>query len=322
MDEEIDLKSRSFGLRLPAHVVDRMDEECKGLGVSRTQFILSLFERRNDPSPENRHETNAPDLSGFIMEVIDSLRAEIRAGLTVPAVSPPLDLSPVVSAIKDLSCRIDAMESRPAPVLSESSAALAPLFSRIDEVQELLRTSRSPGETETDAHALSFLSLQMGEIQQGIERLAIQMDAVVRVGRNNGGGTSPEIKDELIRLAESAEHQSALTGEILRIGDTVREIRESLQKNRPTSSAPVEKIPEKVSRKESRSAELDPAAEKKAETRQWGWAVGIILVLFLGFIAWEMLGWYNGGDSVGLQVSPKQVKPPESSLLPGPKQSH
>ena len=316
MDEEIvDQRSRSFGLRLPAHVVDRMDEECKRLRVSRTQYILSLFENRNDPSPGRPNESSAPDLSGFVTEVIESLRAEIRAGLTVPAVSPPPDLSPVLDAIKDLSFRIGAMESPPAPVLSESPAALSPLFSRLDDILELLRSSRPSGETESEAHALSFLSLQMGEIQQGIERLFVQMDALARSGRHSGAGTSPEIKDELIRLSEAAEHQSALTGEILRIGDSVREIRDRLQKN-PTTAAPLEKIPEKVSRKEARYKEPDPAAEKKKETRQFGWAVGILLVFFLGFVGWEILGWYNGGDSGGppiIHPSPSRPKIPDGA---------
>ncbi|MHB8369744.1 MAG: hypothetical protein ACYDBP_08645 [Leptospirales bacterium] len=229
--------------------------------------------------------------------MIESLRAEIRAGLTVPAFSPPPDLSPVLDAIGDLSRRIGMMESRPLSNTSAPPVDLSPLSHRLEEILDLLRTARPSGETESEAHALSFLSLQLGEIQQGIERLSVQMETVVRSGRSGGGGGSPEIKDELIRLSEAAEHQSALTGEILRIGDAVREIRERLQKNPVTGSASVEKVPEKVSRKESRPKDPDPVDEKKKETRQFGWAVGILLVFFLGFVVWEIMGWYNGGDT-------------------------
>jgi hypothetical protein len=310
-------KGKTISLYIPSEAIDGIDHECLVQGLNRSQFILSLWENQNAQSPGGQNEPSGPDLSGFKMEMIESLRAEIRAGLTVPAISPPPDLSPVLDAIGDLSRRLEERESASAP-----SGDPSPLAPQLEEILALLRTPRSSGETESEAHALSFLSLQMGELQQGIERLSVQMDGVVRVGKNNGAGTSPEIKDELIRLAEAAEHQSALTGEILRIGDTVREIRERLQKNPTTGVSPIEKIPEKVSRKAARPEELDPAAEKKAETRQWGWAVGIILVLFFGFISWEMLGWYNGGDSVGLQDHPPPAKPPESPLLPGPKQSH
>lgn len=318
---EEDVKKVPFSVRLPEYLVERLKTDAQKVGLGTSDWVTSLLDEPRNDFPEKISNESFDRENTSLRSEIESLRAEIQAGLTVPSLPPPPDLFPVLEAIKGLSCRIDAMDSRLAPGNS-APVDLTPLSSRLDEVLEILRTSRSPGETESEAHALSFLSLQMGEIQQGIERLVGQMDAVVRSGRNNGAGISPEIKDELIRLAEAAEHQSALTGEILRIGDTVREIRDRLQKNPTTGASPIEKVPEKVSRKEVRPTELDPATEKKRETRQWGWAIGIILVLFFGFIAWEMLGWYNGGDPAGLQVSPKPEKPPESSLLPGPKQSH
>lgn len=311
-------KSKTISLYIPSEAINDIDHECLVHGVNRSQFILSLFENR----PGHSNEASAPDLSGFKTEMIEclrseieSLRAEIRAGLAVPVVPPPPDLFPILEAIKDLFCRIDAMDSRPASG-SSPPVDLTPLSSGLDEVLELLRGSRPEEERESEAHALSFLSLQMGEIQQGIERLAGQMDAVVRSGRNSGAGTSIEIKDELIRLAEATEHQSALTGEILRIGDSVREIRERLLKNPEAGTSPLEKVPQKTSRNEFRPVDPDPADEKKRETRQFGWAVGILLVFFLGFVGWEVLGWYNGGDSGGppiVHTSPARPKIPDGS---------
>lgn len=315
------MKTISFGIRLPAQIAEEMVQESEQSGASRSDMIRSLWENRNEHVSRISNQSLGQDLSGFKTEMIESLRAEIQAGLTVPSLPPPPDLSPVLAAIENLTCRIGEMGSLPSRNTSEVPVDLSPLLARLDEIGGLLQSGPPSGETESDAHAISFLSLQMGEIQQGIERLSVQMDTVVRSGRNNGAGT-PEIKDELIRLAEAAEHQSALTGEILRIGDSVREIRDCLQKNLPPAVAPGEKIPEKKFSQESRSHDPDPAAEKKAETRQWGWAIGIILVLFFGFIAWEMLGWYNGGDSGAPQMSQKPEKLPESSLLPGPNQTH
>ena len=314
--EEV-VKKVPFSVRLPEYLVERLKTDAQKVGLGTSDWVTSLLDEPKNDFPEKISNESFDRENTSLRSEIESLRAEIRAGLTVPAISPPPDLSPVLDAIGDLSRRLEERESASAPSVDPS-----PLAPQLEEILAILRTPRSSGETEADAHALSFLFLQMGEIQQGLERLSVQMDGVVRVGRNNGAGTSSEIKDELIRLAEAAEHQSALTGEILRIGDTVREIRERLQKNPTTGVSPIEKIPEKVSRKAARPEELDPAAEKKAETRQWGWAVGIILVLFIGFISWVMLGWYNGGDSVGLQDHPPPAKPPESPLLPGPKQSH
>ena len=314
-------KTRNFGICFDALVVDQIDREAAHLGVSRTQYLLSLFEKRNDHHPGHSNEASGPDLSGFKTEMIECLRSEIQSSLSVSTVLLPPDLSPVLAAIENLTCRIGEMGSLSSGNTSEAPVDFSPLLARLDEIVGLFQSGPPSGETESDAHAISFLSLQMGEIQQGIERLSGQMETVVRSGRNNGAGT-PEIKDELIRLAEAAEHQSALTGEILRIGDSVREIRDCLQKNLTTAVSHGEKIPEKKFSQKSRSHEPDPAAEKKAETRQWGWAIGIILVLFFGFIAWEMLGWYNGGDSGAPQMSQKPKKLPESSLLPGPKQTH
>ena len=312
---EEDVKKVPFSVRLPEYLVERLKTDAQKVGLGTSDWVTSLLDEPRNDFPEKISNESFDRENTSLRSEIESLRAEIRAGLTVPAVSPPPDLSPVLDAIKDLSRRIEAMESPPAPVLSESPAALSSLSSRLDDVLELLRSSRPSGETESEAHALSFLSLQMGEIQQGIERLFGQMDAVARSGRHSGAGTSPEIMDELIRLSEAAEHQSALTGEILRIGDSVREIRDRLQKN-PTTAAPLEKIPEKVSRKEARYKEPDPAAEKKKETRQFGWAVGILLVFFLGFVGWEILGWYNGGDSGGppiIHPSPSRPKIPDGA---------
>ena len=324
----IEKKNRAFGICLSADVVDRMDEECKRLRVSRTQYILSLFENRNDPSPRRPNESSGQDLSGFKTDVIEclrsgieSLRDEIRSALAVRSSSSPPDLSPVLAAIGNLTCRVGEMGGLSSGKTSEAPVDLSPLVVRLDEILELLQSGPPSRETESDVQAISFLSLQMGEIVQGIERLAGQMDAVVRGGKNNGGGTSTEIKDELIRLAESVEQQSALTGEILRIGDTVREIRERLLKNVPQGQTEGPVVPKKISRKEVRSIEPDPAAEKKRETRQFGWAVGILLVFMMGFMGWEMLGWYNGGDS----TAPSAISSPKTSpgiLTPGaPKQA-
>lgn len=313
---EEDVKKVPFSVRLPEYLVERLKTDAQKVGLGTSDWVTSLLDEPRNDFPEKISNESFDRENTSLRSEIESLRAEIRAGLTVPAVSPPPDLSPVLDAIKDLSRRIEAMESPPAPVLSESPAALSSLSSRLDDVLELLRSSRPSGETESEAHALSFLSLQMGEIQQGIERLFGQVDAVARSGRNSGAGTSPEIKDELIRLSEAAEHQSALTGEILRIGDSVREIRDRLQKNPTTGASPIEKVPEKVSRKEARYKEPDPAAEKKKETRQFGWAVGILLVFFLGFVGWEILGWYNGGDSGGppiIHPTPSRPKIPDGA---------
>ncbi len=315
------MKTISFGIRLPAQIAEEMVQESEQSGASRSDMIRSLWENRNEHVPRLSNQTFGPDLSGFKTEMIESLRAEIRSALAVRSSPSTPDLSPVLAEIEKLTCRIGEMGSLSSRNISEAPVDLSPLLARLDEIVGLLQSGPSSGEAESDAHEISFLSLQMGEIQQGIERIFAQVEAVVRSGRNNGSGT-PEIKDELIRLAEAAEHQSALTGEILRIGDSVREIRDRLQKNLTTAVAPGEKIPEKKFSQESRLNDPDPAAEKKAETRQWGWAIGIILVLFFGFIAWEMLGWYNGGDSGAPQMSPKPEKHPESSLLPDPKQTH
>lgn len=304
--EEV-VKKVPFSVRLPEYLVERLRTDAQKVGLGTSDWVTSLLD---EPNPEKISNESFDRENTSLRSEIESLRAEIRACLPVLSAPAPPDLSPVLSAIGNLSSRN----------VSAPPVDLSPLSQRLEEILDLLRTARPSGETESEAHALSFLSLQLGEIQQGIERLSVQIEGAVRAGRNNGGGPSPEIKDELIRLSEAAEHQSALTGEILRIGDAVREIRERLQKNPTTGEEPVEKVPEKVFRKETRPEELDPASEKKRETRQWGWATGIILVLFFGFITWEMVGWYNGGDSAG--VSPGPSKSPGSSLLPGPKKSH
>ncbi len=56
-------KSRSFGLRLPTNIVDRMDEECERMGISRTQYILSLRESR--PNKENSKPLVPLDVKKF-----------------------------------------------------------------------------------------------------------------------------------------------------------------------------------------------------------------------------------------------------------------
>nr|EES53867.1 MAG: hypothetical protein UBAL3_44810005 [Leptospirillum ferrodiazotrophum] len=288
---EEDGKKVPFSVRLPESLVERLKADAQKVGLGTSDWVTSLLDETRKYSPGQSHEPSGPDLSGFITEMIDSLRAEIRGSLSA---SFPPDLTPVLEAIGDLSRRF---EEREAASASAPSGDPSPPVPQLEEILALLRAPRSSGETESEAHALSFLSLQMGELQQGIERLSVQMETVVRSGRNGGGGGSPEIKDELIRLSEAAEHQSALTGEILRIGDAVREIRERLQKN-PLPPAPSAlEGPEKGARKESRHKDPDPLAEKKKETRQFGWAVGILLVFFLGFVVWEIMGWYNGGDT-------------------------
>jgi hypothetical protein len=304
---EEDVKKVPFSVRLPEHLVERLKTDAQKVGLGTSDWVTSLLDVHRNDSLEKVSNESFDQENTSLRSEIESLRAEIRAGLTVPAVSPPPDLSPVLEAIKDLSCRIEAMESRPVPG-SSPPVDLTPLISRLDEIMDQANPAGAP-DPDSEAHALSFLSLQMGEIVQGIERLAGQMDAVVRAGKNNGGEISPEIKDELIRLAESVERQSALTGEILRIGDTVREIRERLLKNVPQGQTEVPVVPKKISRKEVRSIEPDPAAEKKRETRQWGWAVGILLVFMMGFMGWEMLGWYNGGDS----SAPSAISSPKPS---------
>ena len=85
-------KSKTISLYIPSEAINDIDHECLVHGVNRSQFILSLFENR----PGHSNEASAPDLSGFKTEMIEclrseieSLRAEIRAGLAVPVVPPP-----------------------------------------------------------------------------------------------------------------------------------------------------------------------------------------------------------------------------------------
>jgi len=305
---EEDVKKVPFSVRLPEYLVERLKTDAQKVGLGTSDWVTSLLDEPRNDFPEKISNESFDRENTSLRSEIESLRAEIQAGLTVPSLPPPPDLSPILSAIGDLSRRIEAMESRPAPG-SSPPVDLTPLFSRLDEIMDQVNPAGAPN-PDSEAHALSFLSLQMGEIVQGIERLAGQMEAVVRAGKNNGGGASTEIKDELIRLAESVEQQSALTGEILRIGDTVREIRERFLKNVPQGQTEAPGVSKKISRREIRSIEPDPAAEKKQETRQFGWAVGILLVFMLGFMGWEMLGWYNGGDSGGPPVASKpQISP-------------
>ena len=170
--------------------------------------------------------------------------------------------------------------------------------------------SGAPGE---ESDAMSFLALQMGEVQQGIERLSHRIEEISRPGGRPERADSPEVKEELVRLCEAAEHQAALTGEILRIGDSVREIRERLQKL-PGEAQATPSSPEKnAAKKRDRSKESEQRnslAEKKEETRQFGWAVGILLVFAFGVMAWEMIGWYNGGDSGKAPIAPKAAGVP------------
>ncbi|EAY56076.1 MAG: hypothetical protein UBAL2_86920234 [Leptospirillum rubarum] len=311
-DVIIEKKTRAFGICLAADVVNQMDEECKYLGISRTQYILSLFENRNGYFQERQGGNSNPGNEDFRLE-IESLRSDIRSRLAEFSLPSPVDLSVVTDAINDLSRRIVDLQSVPAQNLSSSGVDLSPLFQRLEDLEGLLRSTLSRSEPESDSSAMSLLALQIGTVREGMERIEDALNALRRSlsERSSGGqfgGELSELSERIGRLAESLNRNEAVIGEILRIGDHVREIRDRIGQSprrlprftgkngeiepgpgaSTSGSIPVGSYPP--------SEEPDPVLLKRRETRNMGMAVGFIILCVLAFMGWEIVGWYNGGD--------------------------
>lgn len=311
-DVIIEKKTRAFGICLAADVVNQMDEECRHLGISRTQYILSLFENRNGYSQEGQGGNSNPGNEDFRLE-IESLRADIRSCLDNSSAQNPLNLSMVTDAINDLSRHIEDLQPLTAPNVSSSGVNLSPLFQRLENLEDLLRSTLSRSEPESDSNAVSLLALQIGTIREGMERIEDALNTLRRsVSERSSGGQSGgelrELSERIGHLAESLDRNEAVVGEILRIGDHVREIRDRIGQSsgrlpRPTGkngeiepgpgastsgSIPAGSYPP--------SEEPDPVLLKRRETRNMGMAVGFIILCVLAFMGWEIVGWYNGGD--------------------------
>lgn len=318
MSEEIaEKKTRAFGICFSASVVDQIDQEANRRGVSRTQYLLSLFEHRNRHSPGLLEETPGAGIEN-IRTVIQDLRNEIRDSLLSMPHSfeqppSPVNLSGVTDAIGDLSRRIEDLQSLTAQNVSSSGVDLSPLFQRLENLEDLLRSTLSRSEPESNSNAVSLLALQIGTIREGMERIEDALNTLRRsVSERSSGGQSGgelrELSERIGHLAESLDRNEAVVGEILRIGDHVREIRDRIGQSsgrisRTTGkNVEIEPVPGANTSgplpvgSYPPSEEPDPVLVKRRESRNMGMAVGFIILCVLAFMGWEIVGWYNGGD--------------------------
>lgn len=313
MDQTLDKqKSKTISLYLPSQMIDEIDRECLVQGRNRSQILLSLFENRNGYS-QGRPGGNTPPGNEDFRVGIESLRSDIRSCLGNHSDQNPVDLSGVIDAIGDLSRRIDELRSLSVPNVSSSGVDFSPLFQRLEDLEGLLRSTLSRSEPESDSNAVSLLALQIGTIREGMERTEdalnnLRRSLSERSAGGQSGGELSEISERIGRLAESLDRNEAVVGEILRIGDHVREIRDRIGQSSgrlPRSTGKNGEIEPGPGANTSGSIrvgsyppseEPDPVLVKRRETRNMGMAVGFIILCVLAFMGWEIVGWYNGGD--------------------------